>query len=80
MLVTDVGGLAEIVPDGRVGYVTKKDSKSIADAVVRFFTENRETEFAKAVDLEKERFSWSHFAEEFTKFADSVQSRKKKKV
>jgi glycosyltransferase involved in cell wall biosynthesis len=80
MLVTDVGGLAEIVPDGKVGYVTQKDPKSIADAVVRFFAENKEPEFAKAVEREKERFSWTHFAEEFTKFGDGVHPSKKKKV
>ena len=30
MLVTDVGGLREIVPDGKCGYVVKPDPKEIA--------------------------------------------------
>ena len=31
MLVTNVGGLAEIVPHNRVGYVTSQEPKDIAD-------------------------------------------------
>mgnify|MGYP002508462035 CR=1 FL=1 len=33
MLVTNVGGLAEIVPNGKVGYVTEVDPKAVADAI-----------------------------------------------
>ena len=33
MITTNVGGLAEIVPDGKVGYVIKPDSKEIAEAI-----------------------------------------------
>ncbi len=76
MLVTDVGGLAEIVPDGKVGYVADTNPGAIADALVRFFTENKEAEFAAAVETRKQLFSWTHFAEEFTKFADSIHGRK----
>ena len=36
MLVTDVGGLAEIVPNGKVGYVTPVDARAIADALLDF--------------------------------------------
>jgi len=35
MIVTDVGGLPEIVPDGRVGYVCRPDAAGVADALVR---------------------------------------------
>jgi len=77
MLVTDVGGLAEIVPHGEVGYVADPKPEAIADALVRFFTENKEVDFARAVDARKQAFSWSHFAKEFTNFADSIHGHKK---
>jgi glycosyltransferase involved in cell wall biosynthesis len=37
MVVTNVGGLAEVVPDGKVGFVTEPDPTEIATAIIRFF-------------------------------------------
>ena len=59
MLVTDVGGLAELIPDGEVGYVVKPTAKDIADALVDFYQHQRETEFAAGVWARKKQFSWS---------------------
>jgi D-inositol-3-phosphate glycosyltransferase len=58
MLVTDVGGLREIVPDGRCGYVVKPDPQSITEAIIDFFDNNRKEEFTAGVIKEKEKFSW----------------------
>jgi len=61
MLVTNVGGLAEIVPDGKIGYVVEPDSKQIADALCRFFEENKQEEFERNVVEEKKKYAWSAF-------------------
>jgi len=61
MLVTDVGGLAEIVANNRVGYVTSKDPHAISDAIVNFYDNNREEEFSLNTKQEKQRFSWVSF-------------------
>ncbi len=61
MLVTNVGGLPEIVPHNKVGYVTEIDSKSIADAIVDFYSNNREQQFVENTVYEKQRFLWSTF-------------------
>jgi len=45
MLVTDVGGLSEIVPNGRCGYVVKTDPKAITTAIVDYFDNHRNKEF-----------------------------------
>ena len=37
MVVTDVGGLSEIVPDGRVGYVCEPTVQGVADAIARMY-------------------------------------------
>ena len=58
MLVTDVGGLAEIVPHNKVGYVTSQKPKEIADAIIDFYINNKENDFAKNAANEKLKFSW----------------------
>lgn len=61
MITTDVGGLAELVPNGKVGYVVQPDITSVADALFKFFDEEKGTEFTKNVLIEKEKFSWKEF-------------------
>ena len=61
MLVTHVGGLAEIVPDGKIGYVVEPDSKQIADALCKFFEKHKQEEFEKNVVEEKKKYAWTTF-------------------
>ena len=62
MLVTNVGGLDEIVPNGKVGYAVSPDPKSIADALVDFFANQREAEFVANIAVEKQKYSWSRMS------------------
>ena len=73
MLVTDVGGLAEIVPHNKVGYVTSQNPTEIADAIIDFYTNNKEEEFSDNTSLEKKRFSWKFFIEGLDELMDSVK-------
>lgn len=59
MLVTNVGGLPEIVPNGKIGYVVEPDAKQIADALCEFFAENKQTEFERNIVEEKKKYEWS---------------------
>ncbi len=63
MITTDVGGLAEIVPHEKVGYVVKPDVKSIADGIVRFYEGSNEDKFSANVKTEKQKYSWDKMAE-----------------
>ena len=63
MLVTNVGGLPEIVPNGKIGYVTEPDSKQIADALCKFFEEHHQEEFEKNIVEEKQKYAWSTFTD-----------------
>lgn len=63
MLVTDVGGLAEIVPDGKIGYVVQPDAHQIADAIVRYYDDQREAPFTEAVRDEKQKYTWNKMLE-----------------
>lgn len=58
MLVTNVGGLDEIVPHGKVGYAVPPDARSIADALVDFFACDRKDEFVGHLLVEKQKYSW----------------------
>jgi len=62
MLVTDVGGLSEIVPNGKVGYVVQPNAKAIADSLNDFYENNREAAFVANTKSEKKRFQWDSFA------------------
>ena len=65
MLVTNVGGLSEIIPDGKIGYVVEPDVASIADALVDFFANDRIDEFEANIVEEKKKFSWSNLVQTF---------------
>lgn len=56
MLVTRVGGLAEIVPDGKVGYAVEPDVESIAQALNEFVS--HPSDFSEGILAEKRKYSW----------------------
>ena len=61
MLVTAVGGLPEIVPDGKAGYVVApEDAKAVADAIIDFYQNNRRLSLTSGVRAGKALFSWSN--------------------
>ena len=59
MLVTDVGGLKEIVPHNKVGYVCKPNSSSVIDAILDFYNNDKEQQFIEGVIDEKNKYSWN---------------------
>lgn len=63
MLVTDVGGLAEIVPHNRVGYVVNVDPKEIADSLFDFFSNERSDGFVDNIRVEKKKYEWSRMTD-----------------
>jgi len=67
MIVTNVGGLAEIVPNGKAGYVVEPDEREIADAIVDFFGNNRQEEFREGLLFEKKKYAWSNMTKSVRK-------------
>ena len=63
MLVTDVGGLKEIVPHNKVGYVCKPNSSSVVDAILDFYNNDKEQQFIQGVIDEKNKYSWNKMIE-----------------
>ncbi len=70
MLVTNVGGLPEMVPHGKVGYVAEVNAESVAENLDRFFNDEKTmVGFQQNIIEEKKRFSWEFFAKEIEKTA-----------
>ncbi len=61
MLVTNVGGLAEIVPHNVCGYTLPLDHIAISNALIDFFENKREPEMVENVKKEKKKYEWGSF-------------------
>ncbi len=73
MIVTRVGGLPEIVPDGKVGFVTGLDPRDIADAILRFYDEDLEAAFSAGARAEKEKYSWKRMADTIIELTEQTR-------
>lgn len=58
MVVTNVGGLPEIVPDGKAGYVVAPDPAAIGGALCDFFQKGNPDCFLQGIKVEKSKYSW----------------------
>ncbi len=59
VIVTDVGGLSEVVTDGKTGYVVEpRSSKDLGERVICFFQQGKKHEFQEQIRKEAGRFSW----------------------
>lgn len=74
MLVTAVGGLPEIVPDGRAGYVVGSVPRAIADGILRFL-EMPSDAFRAFLKEEKKRYGWSYFTAVLASLLEKVSER-----
>jgi len=59
MIVTDVGGLSELCPHEKVGYVVNPEPKEISNAIFDFFNKDVLEEFTENVKEEKKKYAWS---------------------
>ena len=59
LIMTDVGGLAEMMPHGEAGLVVPpEDPDALAEAVCRFFEDDLQAKLTEGVRREKEKYSW----------------------
>lgn len=64
VLVTEVGGLPDVVTDQKTGYVvTPKCPEEIAEKIQEFFALNRAQEFSEHIKEEEYKFSWDRMRE-----------------
>src|SRR5690606_25233188 len=61
MVVTNVGGLAQVVPDGKTGFVTEPDPTEIATAILKFYEPGSLPELQQNITAEKRKYSCETF-------------------
>ncbi len=72
MVVTRVGALPEMVPDGVAGYVVEPDAEAIAEAIRKYFDEKKEQAFTANVKEEKKKYSWEVFLKTIDELCDKI--------
>lgn len=61
VIASNVGGLPEVVTDGKTGFITNaKDSDDLAEKVIQFFNEKKADEFRNEIVKEADKYSWDH--------------------
>ena len=63
ILVTNVGGLSEIVLHNKVGYVCEKDPAEISECIADFYESDRAVSFTENIKEEKKKYTWEAFTE-----------------
>lgn len=59
VIVTNVGGLPEVVSNNKTGYVVEAENTiELATAIIRFFQDNKAVSFRTAISQESKRYSW----------------------
>ena len=65
MLVTNVGGLGEIVHDHKMGYAVEPNAEAIAEAITDYYTNNRQADYTQYLIQQKKNYSWSGLTNAF---------------
>ncbi|MCM1007481.1 MAG: glycosyltransferase [Ruminococcus flavefaciens] len=77
VIATNVGGLPEVISDGKTGYIVEpKNPKALAEAVIRFFDENKSEEFTENVRKEAYRYSWDRMNEVVVRLTEKIDNEK----
>lgn len=63
MVVTRVGGLAEMVRDDVVGVLAEVSARSVADAIAKVYEGDNLSRYREGVQSERHRFSWEATAD-----------------
>lgn len=61
VVVTNVGGLPDVVTDGKTGYVVEpQNPNAITNAIIDFYENDKNKIYAEEIEREKNRYSWEH--------------------
>ena len=60
MLVTNVGGLGEIVHDHKMGYACEPTAESIAEDLLDYYQNKRQKAYTAYLQKEKTKYAWSN--------------------
>ena len=62
VIASNVGGLGEVVHNNETGFIVDKENPSqLAEAIIKFYNDNKEGHFIKNIEQEVEKYSWEKF-------------------
>ena len=68
VIATNVGGLPDVVENGKTGYVVEaKNDKLLAEAIIKYFEEDKEITFKKNIESVAYKYSWDRMVEHVEK-------------
>ena len=73
MLVTNVGGLPDLVPNEKVGLVAEPNAISIAEKIKELYTFGEE-HFIENIKEEKKKYSWSILTKTIVELANGIRN------
>ncbi|NCD41671.1 MAG: glycosyltransferase [Bacteroidia bacterium] len=71
MVVTNVGALPDMVPDGKAGYVTEVNANAVARAITDFIAHPDRDSFTRHIRMEKKKYSWDLFIDKLIALAEA---------
>ena len=74
MIVTRVGGLPEIVPDDRAGFVCEPEAGEVARAIDRIWDDETLDRLRAGCAEERKRFSWEQMCSRVAELYERVKS------
>ena len=73
MLVTNVGGLGEIVHHGKMGYAVAPDAGQIAECLRDYYNHHRQAEFTDYLLREKNKYAWDKMSNAYLQLYSSIR-------
>ena len=64
VIAANVGGLGEVIIDGETGYIVDKENPAmLAEAILKFYEDEKEEIFVSNIEKEVEKYSWEKFVD-----------------
>ncbi len=64
VIAANVGGLGEVIKDGETGYIVDKENPAmLAEAILKFYEDEKEEIFVSNIEKEVEKYSWGKFVD-----------------
>ncbi len=73
MIVTNVGGLPSLVPEGKAGLVAEPNAESIAEKIVEYFGKGSDSFLPHLIE-EKKKYSWEKMTKAIFEAASNIKS------
>lgn len=73
MVVTNVGGLPEIVPHDKVGYVCQPTFTSVAEAIEHVWSGDNLARYVENIEEERKRFSWAEMCNKLVEVYNTIK-------